>query len=123
MSETLERICYNCSSFFTDINDLEGDFGVCIQDEAFDAYQDEILENNLDFSICMDLYKEKRFDGNRDVCSDYDEIEIIEDEESENGSQGAQKKLVKKQYLFPCGEKRLNTFVSCVILSVWRVYI
>ena len=100
MSETLERICYNCSSFFTDVNDLEGDFGVCIQDEAFDAYQDEILENNLDFSICMDLYKEKRFDGNRDVCSDYDEIEIIEDEESENGSQMTEEELDQRYEIY-----------------------
>lgn len=100
MNETLERICYNCSSFFTDVNDLEYDFGVCIQDEAFDAYQDEILENNLDFSICMDLYMEKRFDGNRDVCSDYDEIEIIEDEESENESQMTEEELDRRYEIY-----------------------
>ena len=86
MSEILDRICFNCSNFFTDVNDLGGNLGVCIMDKAFEEYLDEILENS-DFSLCIDLYKEKRFDGNRDVCSDYEEIEIIEDEESENGNQ------------------------------------
>lgn len=86
MIEELERICCNCSNFFTDVNDLDGNFGVCIKGEAFEEYLDEIFEN-ADFSVCIDLYKEKRFDGERDVCSDYDEVEIIEDEESENGSQ------------------------------------
>ncbi len=86
MSEILDRICFNCSNFFTDVNDLGSDLGVCIQDEAFEEYLDEILENS-DFSLCIDLYKEKRFDGNRDVCSDYVEIEFIEDEETENGNQ------------------------------------
>jgi len=86
MSEILDRICFNCSSFFTDVNDLGGDFGVCVMDEAFEEYLDEIIENS-DFSSCIDLYKEKSFDGNRDVCSDYAEIEIIEFEELENGNQ------------------------------------
>jgi len=86
MGEKLDRICFNCSNFFTDVNDLKTDLGVCIMDEAFKEYLDKIFENS-DFSLCIDLYKEKRFDGNRDVCSDYNEIEIIEDEEPENGKQ------------------------------------
>lgn len=53
---------------------------------------DEIFENS-DFSLCIDLYKEKRFDGNRDVCDNYEELEIIEDEESENGSQMTEEEL------------------------------
>lgn len=86
MSEILDRICCNCTNFFTDVNDLGSNLGVCIMDEAFEEYLDEIFENS-DFSLCIDLYKEKRFDGNRDVCADYEEFEINEDEESENGSQ------------------------------------
>jgi hypothetical protein len=61
MIEELDRICCNCSNFFTDVNDLDGKFGVCIKDEAFEEYFDEIFENG-DFSVCIDLYKEKRFD-------------------------------------------------------------
>ena len=95
MIEELERICCNCSNFFTDVNDLDGNFGVCIKDETFEEYLDEIFEN-ADFSVCIDLYKEKRFDGERDVCSDYDEVEIIEDEESENGSQMTEEELDRR---------------------------
>lgn len=103
MSEILDRICFNCSSFFTDVNDLGSNLGVCIQDEAFEEYLDEIFENS-DFSLCIDLYKEKRFDENRDVCSDYEEIEIIEDEdedeESENGSQMTEEELEQRYEIY-----------------------
>lgn len=99
MIEELERICCNCSNFLTDVNDLDGNFGVCIKDEAFDEYLDEIFEN-ADFSVCIDLYKEKRFDGERDVCSDYDEVEIIEDEESENGSQKTEEELDRSYEIY-----------------------
>lgn len=99
MIEELERICCNCSNFFTDVNDLDGNFGVCIKDEAFEEYLDEIFEN-ADFSVCIDLYKEKRFDGERDVCSDYDEVEIIEDEESENGSQMTEEELDRRYEIY-----------------------
>jgi len=99
MNEKLERICYNCSSFFTDVNDFESSLGVCINDEAFEEYLDEILENS-DFSVCIDLYKEKRFDGERDVCADYDEIEIIEDEESENECQMTEEELDRRYEIY-----------------------
>lgn len=99
MIEELERICCNCSNFFTDVNDFDGNFGVCIKDEAFEEYLDEIFEN-ADFSVCIDLYKEKRFDGERDVCSDYDEVEIIEDEESENGSQMTEEELDRRYEIY-----------------------
>ena len=99
MIEELERICCNCSNFFTDVNDFDGNFGVCIKDEAFEEYLDEIFENE-DFSVCIDLYKEKRFDGERDVCSDYDEVEIIEDEESENGSQMTDEELDRRYEVY-----------------------
>jgi hypothetical protein len=52
MIEELERICCNCSNFSTDVNDLDGNFGVCIKDEAFEEYMDEIFENS-DFSVCI----------------------------------------------------------------------
>lgn len=99
MIEELERICCNCSNFFTDVNDLDGNFGVCIKDEAFEEYLDEIFEN-IDFSVCIDLYKEKRFDAEREVCSDYDEVEIIEDEEWENGSQMTEEELDRRYEIY-----------------------
>jgi len=99
MNKKLERICFNCSSFLTDVNDLDSNLGVCINDEAFEEYLDEIFENS-DFSLCMDIYKEKRFDGERDVCADYDEVEIIEDEEPENVSQMTEEELDRRADAF-----------------------
>lgn len=99
MSEILDRICFNCSNFFTDVNDLGSNLGVCIKDEAFDEYLDEIFENS-DFSLCIDLYKEKRFNGDREVCTDYEEAEIIEDEESENGSQMTEEELEQRYEIY-----------------------
>lgn len=96
MIDELERICYNCSSFFMDVNDFGSGKGVCINDEAFQEYLDEILENS-DFSVCMSLYKEKRFNGERDVCADYNEVEIIEVEEAENGNLMTEEEL-NRQY-------------------------
>ena len=81
------------------MNDLDSNLGVCINDEAFGEYLDEIFENS-DFSVCMDIYKEKRFDGERDVCADYDEVEIIEDEESENGSQMTEEELEQRYEIY-----------------------
>lgn len=95
MTEELERVCWHCSYFFTDVNDSRGELGVCIKDETFDVYLDNILEES-DFSSCMDLYNEKRFDGDRDVCADYEEIEFIEDEEPEGISQMREEELDRR---------------------------
>lgn len=79
----LDKICQNCSSFFQDSNDLRTDLGVCLMDEAFDPFLDEIMEN-ADFSNCYELYLEKRFDGGREPCDQYEEPEIIEIPEGED---------------------------------------
>lgn len=95
MTEILDRICYNCTKFTTDVNDLGSNFGVCTMDEAFEEYLEEIFENG-DFSFCIELYKEKRFDGERDVCADYEEIEILEEEEAENWDQMTEEELDRR---------------------------
>ena len=79
----LDRICQNCSGFVQDKDDLETDLGVCVMDEAFDPLLDEIMEN-ADFSKCYDLYLEKRFDGGREPCDQYEEPEYIEIPEGED---------------------------------------
>ena len=95
MTEELERICWHCSYFFTDVNDSRVELGACIKDETFDAYLDNILEES-DFSSCMDLYKKMRFDGERDACADYEAIEFIEDEEPENISQMTEEEFERR---------------------------
>lgn len=72
-----DDICQNCSSFIGDIKDLAVGFGICIEDEAFDLFLDDIIEN-ADFSRCCDLYLEKRFSGVKIACSHYEEPETFE---------------------------------------------
>lgn len=55
----------------------KGSFGVCLNDPAFEPFVKEILENG-DFSNCYDLYLEKRFDGDKEPCDQFAEIEEAE---------------------------------------------
>ena len=83
MTEELECICCNCSSFFPDRSDFENGFGVCLRDnDEFDPYIEEVLEN-VDFSCCIELYCQKRFNGDRKACPEFEETEIIEIEDSD----------------------------------------
>ena len=41
----VERICQNCGSFFQDDDDY--DFGICMMDEEFEPYADEIIDNGI----------------------------------------------------------------------------
>ena len=71
------KVCQNCSSFIQDSKDLRTDLGICIMDRAFDPFQDEIMEN-ADFSKCYEIYLDKRFDGGREPCDQFEELEFIE---------------------------------------------
>ncbi len=77
----LDKICQNCSSFFQDIENM--DLGVCLNDEKFLPFLDAIIENQ-DFSSCRELYLQERYDGRKEPCEHYEEIEIIEIPEDEN---------------------------------------
>ncbi|MGI6317292.1 MAG: hypothetical protein ACOX1J_00885 [Dethiobacteria bacterium] len=59
--------------------------GVCINDEAFKPFWDDdgIIEN-FDFSSCYEIYLEKRFDGEREACDQFEEPEILDIPEGED---------------------------------------
>ena len=50
-----DKICQNCSSVIQDSNDLRAGLGVCVMDEAFDPFPDEIMENAYSLN-CYELY-------------------------------------------------------------------
>lgn len=77
----LDNICQNCSFFFPDREDI--DSGVCILDEAFEPFMDQILEND-DFSSCYNLYLQKRFEGQKEACDKFEEPEILDIPEGED---------------------------------------
>ncbi|MBM4136741.1 MAG: hypothetical protein FJ241_07915 [Nitrospira sp.] len=74
--EELERICINCNSFFPADSFLT-EYGICLIDESFEPYIDELFENS-NYDCCRDLINNSKFDGNRDACKDFEPIERIE---------------------------------------------
>ncbi len=74
--EQLERICFNCNYFFPSRAEAT-EFGICLEDKDFEPYIDELLEN-MNFSCCQELIREKEFPGDKYACNQFEEVEIIE---------------------------------------------
>jgi len=75
-NEELDRICINCNSFFP-AETTPTEYGICLMDGTFDPHIEELLENN-NYDCCMDLIEKLKFDGNREVCKDFEPVEGIE---------------------------------------------
>jgi len=78
MDGELARICMNCQSYYPDRLDEPTEFGICLNDSDFEPYLDELLEKQ-NFNCCKELIARKRFDGNKEVCKDFEMMEIKED--------------------------------------------
>ncbi|MCF6153113.1 MAG: hypothetical protein E3K38_12655 [Candidatus Kuenenia stuttgartiensis] len=75
--EALERICFNCNHFFPASMDGETEYGICLNDKDFEPFIEELLEN-LDYSSCQNLVDTKKFSGECEGCEHYEEVELIE---------------------------------------------
>ena len=73
----IDGICKNCNNFIQSPDDLMSNLGICLMDDAFEPFMDEILEN-ADFSRCYELYKNKCFSGEREACNEYEELEYLD---------------------------------------------
>ncbi len=116
--EEVERICRNCSSFFTDIND--SDMGVCMVDDVFDPYAEEICEG-LDFSCCYTLYQQKRYSGDTEACDQFEEPEVMEVPEGMDLSDFLYFERMKVQkmddfvpYLYDVDSRIINNAISTI---------
>jgi hypothetical protein len=74
----------NCQSYYPDRLDEETEFGICLNDSDFEPHIDELLEKQ-NFNCCKELIARKRFDGNKEVCQDFEMAEIKEDPILEQG--------------------------------------
>ena len=72
--EILERVCFNCNHYFPVTLGEQDEFGICLNDEEFEPFIDELLEHNH-YSCCQDLIDRKKFVAEREACADYSEIE------------------------------------------------
>lgn len=52
--ETLEVICFNCNRFFPTSFVDPTDFGICVEDPAFEPFADELIEGP-ETASCQDL--------------------------------------------------------------------
>ena len=77
-------ICQNCNNFFQDPSDMTGtlSLGICVLNKDFEPYLDDIFGEG-DFSTCWELYIKYRFTGQRNACEDYDEFQVVEDNEED----------------------------------------
>ena len=107
--ENLESICFNCNHFFP-ASDRITESGICLKDEEFEPFLDELLDN-LNFESCQDLVDRKKFTGEKEACSDYSEAEMGEeiDEDSEFGQ--ALQSLIEK------GQLNRETFQELLIME------
>lgn len=76
VTEELERICFNCNFYFPDCAEIT-EYGICLDDEDFAPYIDDLLED-LNFASCQELIDKKKFMGDREVCEKFEAVEIIE---------------------------------------------
>ncbi len=76
MPEKLERLCFNCNSFFPDTYEAT-EYGICLAEEVFEPFLDDLLIHG-NFDNCRSLVQARRFEGERKVCSLYEEAEMWE---------------------------------------------
>ncbi len=86
MEERLEQICINCTHFFPAMEGMT-EFGICVNDEVFEPFLEELFENS-NYDCCRELINSKKFNGNEQkACPDFEGIELLEiDDESSLGS-------------------------------------
>jgi len=96
-NEEIERICFNCASFFPDTMGGFTEFGICLSDEEFEPFLDELLENS-NYACCKELVERKKFHGMREACDEFSEVEtgevteLPDDKEFERAVKSAAKK-------------------------------
>lgn len=105
--EVLERMCFNCNQFFPSTMEEETEYGICLSDEDFEPFIDELLENS-NYSSCQNLVNTKKFLGERKGCENYEEMETTEiDDNNELGNE------LKR--LCESGELNPETFKAAVL--------
>ena len=76
-----EEICCNCNYFFPYLLHGPSEYGICLKDDEFEPYIEDLLEDE-DYDCCIELIEEKKFDGNLNSCKEFEMAEIIETDSS-----------------------------------------
>lgn len=73
----MEKSCLDCSSYLPASAEELTEFGICLNDEVFESFVEELLGNSISAS-CQSLVEQKKFLGDRPACPDFQESEHIE---------------------------------------------
>lgn len=74
MNQKTESICFNCNSFFPDTMQRPTEFGICLEDPAFEPFIDALFEDP-DIAPCHELIQTKKFQGDRQACEHFDQVD------------------------------------------------
>ncbi len=78
----IRRTCLECSAYLPASNDEATEFGICLNDDAFDPFAEELLEGPIP-DACRALVEQRKFQGEtHPVCDSFQQIESIEIEDS-----------------------------------------
>lgn len=73
-----QQTCLDCSAYLPASNNEFTEFGICINDDAFEPFVEEMLKGPIPQS-CLALVEEKKFLGeNRPGCANFQKIESME---------------------------------------------
>ncbi len=76
----VERVCGNCESYHS-VRHMNFEYGVCLRDEVFEQYAEDILEENYNLESmapCLALMEDRKVSFDRESCEFFEEPEIIE---------------------------------------------
>ncbi len=72
--EENEKTCFDCAYCIPASVDEATEFGICLMDDAFDPFEDDLLEGRMD-DRCRELVERKKFIGDRAACEDFELVE------------------------------------------------
>jgi len=75
--ENLERICRNCCHFFPATMEEFTEFGICLNDEEFEPFIEDLIEDS-NYASSQSLVDRKKFLGEREACGEFESIDQIE---------------------------------------------
>ncbi len=87
-AEEMEKTCLDCGAYLPASEEELTEFGICLKDNAFEPFIEELLEGPS-FDSCRPLIEKKKFVGeDRSVCPDFEQSEHIEiDDDSPLGKE------------------------------------
>lgn len=66
----MQKSCKTCNMFFSEEDDFNNNFGVCLNNVVFKPFINFIFET-YNFSSCINIYNENRYNGVKKCCEKY----------------------------------------------------